>query len=104
MTDSLAFVRIIGSAIPIVAIVLMFGIPIVAILTAHQRRMAELMHQRRGDNEANLAQELLAMRREMSDLRDRINALTLASDARSALSASTSVSPASEVSVHETTS
>lgn len=33
-----------GDFVPMMAMVLVFGIPIIAILTAHQRKMAELIH------------------------------------------------------------
>jgi len=54
--------------IPIVGIVFTFGIPIVAILTHHQRKMAELIHggQRNQAIDQGLAQELAAMRQALA--------------------------------------
>jgi len=101
VTEFLAFAGVLESAIPIVAIVLVFGIPIVAILSAHQRRMAELMHQRGNNTDAELTREVLAMRREITELRDRVNALTVASDVRPSLSASSSSSAPSQENVRE---
>ncbi|MBX3096517.1 MAG: hypothetical protein KF812_06620 [Fimbriimonadaceae bacterium] len=80
MINLLAFNRFMDNVLPIISVVLVFGIPIIAILTAHQRKMAELIHQRNSGVDQNLANELLAMRREMSEMRDRLNALTVASD------------------------
>lgn len=60
-----------GELIPLLAIALTFGIPIVAILTSHQRKMAELIHQGQGDHQsqAALMHELQSLRAEVAQLR-----------------------------------
>lgn len=72
--------QLLKSILPVIPVVLIFCIPIIAILSGHQRRMAELIHQRIPEMDQNVASELLAIRREMSEMRDRLNALTVASD------------------------
>lgn len=63
--------------IPLVAVVLMFGLPIIAVLTAHQRKMAELLHQNH-----NIAQnpDMAALRMDMQRMNDKINQLTVMMD------------------------
>lgn len=63
--------------IPLFAIFMVFGIPMVAILTAHQRKMAELYH--RGNDQQTNA-EMLAMRREMMELKQLVHQLTISVD------------------------
>lgn len=63
--------------IAIVAIVFTFGIPIAAILTHHQRKMAEIIHKGRAPMEAS---EVHALRVEVAELRDRLNEQTLLLD------------------------
>ena len=61
--------------VPIFAIMMVFGIPIVAILTAHQRKMAELIHgrQEQSNNLSPLVQEVQNLRQEVFELRQRVN-------------------------------
>lgn len=49
------------------AILAVFSIPIVAILTAHQRKMAQLIHGTQGPRE-----EVEALRREVTELRNLV--------------------------------
>lgn len=57
--------------VPLAAIVFVFGIPLIAILTSHQRKMAELMQRNFSSERENLlAQEVAA-------LRDRVNQQTM---------------------------
>lgn len=75
----------VANILPVVlALAVMFGIPVVAILTHHQRKMAELIHGRHNASEdqrvAALLSELQQMRAEMGVLRDRVNAQAIASD------------------------
>ncbi len=58
--------------IPIVAIM----IPIIAILTAHQRKMAEIIH----SSNPNANAEVDALRQEVSQLRSLVNQQTIAMD------------------------
>ena len=60
--------------IPLIAIVMMFGIPIVAILTTHQRKMAEMIH---GNRQQSPNQELAPIYHELKNLRDSVNSLAL---------------------------
>ncbi|MBX3096518.1 MAG: hypothetical protein KF812_06625 [Fimbriimonadaceae bacterium] len=61
--------------IPIVAIVFTFGIPIVAILTHHQRKMAELIHGKQGTNDEAIRQELGRLAHENQELKRRLSGL-----------------------------
>lgn len=64
--------------VPIVAIVMVFGIPIVAILTAHQRKMAEMFNRQHADSAQG--QEVAALRHEVAQLRQIVAAQTIALD------------------------
>ena len=57
---------------------LVVGLPIVIVLTKHQRRMTELIHQNRppAQNDEVLAR-LDAMQRQMNEMRDRQNEILL---------------------------
>ncbi|MBX3114995.1 MAG: hypothetical protein KF836_10560 [Fimbriimonadaceae bacterium] len=84
-----------GELIPIVAIMMVFGIPIAAILTTHQRKMAELIHGKQAEaQQINPAvmHELQTLRGEVSRLRDQVNSQTLAlEDLRTPSTGSSSV-------------
>lgn len=60
--------------IPLVAVAMIFGIPIVAILTTHQRKMAELIH---GNRQQTPNQDLAPIYHELKNLRDSVNSLAL---------------------------
>ena len=63
--------------IPIIALI----IPIVAILTRHQRQMAEIVHQPRNNAlPPELISEIHALRQEVSMLRERVNQQTITID------------------------
>ncbi len=64
--------------IPLVAVAFVFGIPIVAILTSHQRKMAELMRDQQGG--PALLQELQVLRYESAQLRDKVNQMQIQMD------------------------
>ncbi len=69
------------SLIPIVAIIMIFGIPIAAILTSHQRKMMEMMTQGQTDQSGQaLLHEIHSLRRELESLRSQLNEQTLALD------------------------
>ncbi len=77
-----------GLIIPII----IFMIPIVAILTAHQRRMAEIMHQQRtpiGDPGQTyaLGQELDTLRREVRELKNLVQLQSASIESLTALQA-----------------
>jgi hypothetical protein len=65
-------------------VVLMLGIPIIAIVTSHQRKMAEIIHKNQsGADSQHLAQmygELQRLQSEVGQLRDRMNQMELAKD------------------------
>ncbi|QYK55208.1 MAG: hypothetical protein KF733_09350 [Fimbriimonadaceae bacterium] len=54
-------------------------IPIVAILTSHQRKMAEIIHKNHGQSNDS---DLLALREEVRALRDAVNRQAIALDTR----------------------
>lgn len=60
--------------IPLFAVALIFGVPIVAILTNHQRKMAELIHGKQGQLPT---QDLSPIYHELKNLRDSVNSLSL---------------------------
>lgn len=66
----------------IIACMMVFGIPIVAILTSHQRKMAELIHSRHSQEAVNpqVLAELSQLRMEVARLRDTVNQQVLAAD------------------------
>lgn len=67
--------------IPIVAIMMVFGIPLVAILTHHQRKMAELIHSK-GVTEISpvVLDEVQRLRAEVQQLRQELHETTIALD------------------------
>jgi hypothetical protein len=62
--------------------ILVFMIPIVAILTSHQQKMAKLIHGEQKENQVNgaILQELQSMRAEVAQLREVVNQQALAVD------------------------
>jgi hypothetical protein len=65
--------------IPFFIPLLIFMIPIIAILTSHQRKMAELIH--RGSGENNNTNALIAgLQREVYELRQMVNQHAVALD------------------------
>jgi hypothetical protein len=66
--------------IPIVAILMVFGIPIIAILTHHQRKMAELIHSRGQDLNPTVMDEVQRLRSEVQQLRRELHETTIALD------------------------
>ncbi|CAN1515775.1 hypothetical protein MCEMSE15_00928 [Fimbriimonadaceae bacterium] len=60
--------------IPILALL----IPVVAILTKHQQRMAELIHG--GEQNRQSSQEMLALRHEIAELRSLVHQQSIAVD------------------------
>ena len=78
--------------IAILGMMLVFGIPIIAILTHHQRKMAELIHQKKNEVTPDMgaalhgiAEEVRQMRQELhnqaiavDDLKDRVERSELA--------------------------
>lgn len=68
------------SLIPIVAILMVFGIPLVAILTHHQRKMAELIHAKRNDVNPLVMDEVQRLRNEVAQLRTELHEATIALD------------------------
>lgn len=70
--------RFLENMIPLVSVVMIFGIPLAAILTAHQRKMAELIH---GTMKSHSdSQELSQLREEVRQLRERSSKLMLEVD------------------------
>ena len=66
--------------IAVVAIVMVFGIPIVAILTHHQRKRAELIHRNHAEVNPIVVEEVNRLREEVSQLRSQLNETTIALD------------------------
>lgn len=71
----------------LIVIGLPMGIGLIAILTEHQRKMAEIVH-RSGANKDSLEQmagEITRLRSELADMRDLVNQQVLAHDNRPVL-------------------
>lgn len=68
--------------VPLAAIVMVFGIPIAAIVTSHQRKMAEIIHKGAAGQEqmGMVMQELHRLRGEVARLQDAVNQQALALD------------------------
>jgi hypothetical protein len=71
-----------GELIPIVAIMMVFGVPIIAMLLRHQQRMAELLHSR---PQMNVDPRIDALQQDMAALKDLVHQQTIALDRISAL-------------------
>ncbi|MBS1714352.1 MAG: hypothetical protein JST30_08445 [Armatimonadetes bacterium] len=61
-----------GDLIPMVAVVAVFSIPIVAILTSHQRKMAELVRSQ-PQQDVRSRQQLDMMQAQINDLRNQLH-------------------------------
>ena len=68
----------IEDVIPLLIPIVIFMIPIIAILTSHQRKMAELLHGSRQNNLPNADVEML--RREVQELKQIVHQQTIAID------------------------
>lgn len=68
--------------IPLAGICLVFGIPLIAILTHHQRKMAEMIHKRQQETVQNPAMlaEITALRQQVANLQDRVNQIAISAD------------------------
>ncbi len=66
--------------IPIIAVILIFGTPIAAIFTHHQRKMAELLNQPRNEGDQRLVHELHQLRSELNDMRSVLHEQQIALD------------------------
>ena len=66
-----------GNILPFAIPIIIFLIPIIAILTHHQRKMAELMH---GSRVNGTGAEIDALRREVQELKEIVHQQTLAID------------------------
>jgi hypothetical protein len=82
--------------VPIVALLLVFGIPIIAILTAHQQKMAKLIHGQRPQIDPAVIEEIRSLRTEVSQLQDRVNTMMLDQDTARKLAASPPPVPQSD--------
>jgi hypothetical protein len=69
-----------GEYIEMGAMLLAFGIPIIAILTHHQRKMAELIHRSHAEANPALMDEVGRLRDEVRRLREELHATTIALD------------------------
>ncbi len=66
--------------IAVIAILMVFGIPMVAILTHHQRKMAELIHSRHNDINPVVMDEVQRLRAEVQQMRTELHETTIALD------------------------
>ena len=63
---------------PIIAVVMIFGTPIIAILTSHQRKMAELFRSQPPGQMVN--PETAALREEIRELKELVHQQSIAID------------------------
>lgn len=68
---------VIALMIPILAILMIFGIPLMGILTKHQQRMAELLS---ANGNTALDGRIDAIQRDVAELRDLVHQQTIALD------------------------
>ena len=83
ITTATALYGGLGDSLPeMFAVIAVFSIPIVAILSNHQRKMAQLINERHQQQAVNpqIAAELGQLRAEVARLRDVVNQQVLASD------------------------
>jgi len=66
--------------IGLAAVVLIFAIPIVAILAHHQQKMAKMIHGERPANLDALMSEVQRLRTEVADLKETVHANVLAAE------------------------
>lgn len=76
---------IIENLIPLSAVVLIFGMPIVAMFTHHQRRMAELLRDKGAAQSAASDQQVAALRNEVAELRQLVHQQAIELDSLKAL-------------------
>ncbi|HRF60290.1 MAG TPA: hypothetical protein PLH94_10320 [Fimbriimonadaceae bacterium] len=69
-------IEVLALGIPLLALM----IPIVAILTYHQRKMAEIIHLRQAEQPGASQEELERLRREVADLTQRLHAQAIELD------------------------
>ena len=74
--------------IPIIAVGAPFGVAIIAMMTKHQQRMAELMHSR---PQINVDPRIDALQQDMAALKDLVHQQTIALDRLSVLPRGTEV-------------
>ena len=60
---------------------IIFAIPIVAIITSHQRKMAEMKMQMGGKADSSVIEELKALKQQMAELRDTTTRYDISFDA-----------------------
>lgn len=70
-----------GELIGLAAVVLIFGVPIVAIITSHQQKLAEMRMKAGQQADAGLLSEIQDLKRQMTDLRDTTTKYDLSFDA-----------------------
>ncbi len=61
----------------LVAVALIFGLPIVAVLTSHQQKMAAIIH---GRNQGQNPAEIDALRHEVNELKQLVHQQTIVTD------------------------
>lgn len=81
LIDSFAAVE---EIVPVVGMVLIFGLPIIAVLTSHQRKMTEIM---RGSNQNDFGvqRQLEVMQAQINDLRGMIQEHIIKNDQTASL-------------------
>ena len=65
----------------IIAVTLIFGIPVIAILTNHVRKMEEIRSQRGQSADANVVGEIRALKEQFNELRDTTTKYDMSFDA-----------------------
>lgn len=67
---------------PVVATIAVFSIPIVAILTAHQRKMTELLHRNNPQQDVNTQAQLAHMQRQIDEIKGLLQEHIIAQDSK----------------------
>lgn len=71
--------------VPVVGMVLIFGLPIIAVLTSHQRKMTELMRGGNQNVDIGVQRQLEVMQAQINDLRGMIQEHIIKTDQTSSL-------------------
>lgn len=69
---------------PVVATIAVFSIPIIAILTAHQRKMTELLHRNNPQHDVNTQAQLAHMQRQIDEIKGLLQEHIIAQDSKRA--------------------
>lgn len=80
--------------VPVVGMVLVFGLPIIAVLTSHQRKMTEIMRGSNQNADLGVQRQLEVMQAQINDLRGMIQEHIIKNDQTASLTQTPPPAPA----------